>query len=79
MLKIKEWKADDMMHKVCGYGDKWMEFNEVRSEDRTPQVDKEGYITFMNRFEIVKETAKAIFVEFDNGWKEWLPKSAVQF
>lgn len=80
MLKIKEWKYDDMMSKVTRYGDKWMEINSWEREEEfgTVIVDEDKNVHYTGRYEVVKETAKAFQISFEFGaWTEWFPKSAV--
>lgn len=77
-MKVKEWKYNDMMNKVTGFGDIWMNLDVEREESfGTPVIDANGFVTFTCRCEIVKETEKAIQVNFADSWKEWLPKSCV--
>ncbi len=82
MLKIKEWKYDEMMHKVCRYGDKWMEFDSWERDENnfdTVIVDSFGYVHYYGRYEIEKETEKAMKINFNCGsWHEWIPKHAIE-
>lgn len=77
-MRIKEWKYNEIMSKVTGYGDLWenMEVERDSANFDTPKVT-DGFVKFTCRCEILKETEKAVFVEIANCWKEWLPKSAV--
>lgn len=79
-MKIKAWKYNDMMNKVCKYGDLWMDMDSFKRNDDIASeviVDENGYVTFIGKIEIEKETAKAFKVRFDGVWSEWMPKSAV--
>lgn len=78
-MKIKEWKYNDMMKKACQYGDKWMEFNYFERDHEAFDTVKviDGYVNYNGPFEVIKETAKAIQVSFNDAWTEWLPKSTV--
>lgn len=78
-MKVKEWKYNDMMNKVCNYGDLWSRLDVKRTDDELNMVAVEnGYVTFTCRTEIEKETEKAVYVNFDCGaWHEWLPKSVI--
>lgn len=78
MLKIKEWKYDDMMSKVTRYGDRWMDITVERDADNfdTPKVE-DGFITFTGRVEVERETEKALKLRLADSWSEWFPKSAI--
>lgn len=77
-MRVKEWKYDEIMTKVCGYGDLWMSLDVERDADNfdTPKV-VDGYVTFTCRVEIIKETEKAVYVNLGDSWKTWIPKSAI--
>lgn len=77
-MKVKEWKYREIMDKVLGYGDLWMNLDVKRTDDvlNTPEV-VDGFVTFTCRTEILKETEKAVYVELGNSWKTWIPKSAI--
>lgn len=80
MMKIKEWKYDEMMSKVAQYGTKWQGFDHFRrTDDEATQILREnGFVTYEGRFEILRETEKAVQISFNGEWTEWMPKSAVQ-
>lgn len=78
MLKIKEWKYDDMMSKVTRFGDKWMDLDFVRTDDELKMVAaNDGFVTFTGRVEVEKETEKAMKIRLADSWSEWFPKSAI--
>lgn len=77
-MRVKEWKYDEIMSKVVGYGDLWMDLDVERDPENfdTPKV-VDGYVTFTCKVEILKETEKAVYVELGSSWKTWIPKSAI--
>ena len=80
MLRIKEWKYNDMFSKVCKYGDIWQNFDYFRRTDDIETkiiITEDGYAEYEGRYEIVKETEKAYQISFAHSWTEWIPKSAI--
>ena len=79
MLKIKEWKYTDMTQKMSKFGDMVMNLNPERTDDeiRMVKVDEDGYVHEKSRYEVIKETEKAVQIRIDDMWTEWFPKTAV--
>jgi len=79
MLKIKEWKYNEMMKKVCSYGDKWEDINNwERDADNFDTVKViDGFVNYSGRYEVLKETEKAVQINFNLSWTEWFPKSTI--
>lgn len=78
-MKMKNWFYEKMMTEVCKYGDLWMDISTVR-EDTVASciaVDADGYVTITSRVEVLKETDKAIYININDAWKTWCPKSVV--
>lgn len=78
-IKMKEWFYDKMMSEVCKYGDIWQYIEEIRDENDLVATDVDGYVTITSPFEILKETEKAMYINFSNTWKAWCPKSVIKF
>lgn len=76
-MRVKEWKYDQIMKDVCRYGDLWMYLDVKRSGELDEPEVKDGYVEFTCRATILRETAKAVFVELGDKWKTWIPKSAI--
>ena len=80
MLRIKEWKYEDMFSKVCKYGNIWQDFDYFKRADditRRVIVTEDGYTEYEGSYEIKKETEKAYQISFASSWTEWIPKSAI--
>lgn len=76
MLKVKEWKALQIIHESNRYDGKyWLEVKRTDDIASTYLVE-DGCITFTGNIEVLKETEKAINVNID-GWKTWIPKSVI--
>ena len=77
-MKIKEWKYNEIMDRVLSYGDLWMSIDVKRSGEFNMAEVVDGYVTLECRFEVLKETEKAVYANIADSWKTWIPKSALK-
>ena len=77
-MKIKSWKAGQIMRDMSHYGDKF--FVDIKGSEMghyfKEYEDEAGYVTVTNVFEIKRETEKALLLNI-GGFDAWVPKSAV--
>lgn len=78
--RVKEWKVREITHDMSRYGDRFEVSVEGShwGESIYNLTDSEGFLKVDNIFEIVKETEKAFNINID-GFKCWVPKSAIKF
>lgn len=78
--KIKTWKVGQIMHDMSKFGDKYWVDIEGSSFGTfyADLADEEDMVTVTNIHEVIKETEKAVNVDID-GFKTWIPKSAIVF
>ena len=60
-MKMKKWFYEKMMSEVIKYGDMWEYIETVRNqkENNIVAVDENGFMQFICKCEILKETEKA--------------------
>ena len=78
-MKMKKWFYEKMMSNVIKYGDMWEYIETVRNpkENNIVAVDENGFIQFICKCEILKETEKAYQIRFADVWTNWVPKSVI--
>ena len=78
-MKMKKWFYEKMMSEVIKYGDMWEYIETVRNpkENNIVAVDKNGFMQFICKCEILKETEKAYQIRFADVWTNWVPKSVL--
>lgn len=80
-MKMKRWFFDKMMEQVLKYGDMWENLTVERTERDIEEIkeDEDGYVHFLCRTEVLKESEKACQIKFGDVWTNWCPKSVIKF
>ena len=78
-MKMKRWFFDKMMSEVLKYGDMWDNLTVERTDGEIHEIkeDEDGYVNFLCKIEVLKESEKAYQIRFADVWTNWVPKSVL--
>lgn len=78
--KIKTWKVSEIISAMSKYGDRYdvTVKGHTYGEHIFKCADENDFVIVTNIMEIIKETEKAVNISID-GFKTWVPKSAIIF